>query len=429
MEHVATEQPESFERLVRAFSADVIARPAPPERDEGRPASVTVTLSPSTSGTSLRRTISKHTPGTMPNPLGRYETEAPDAPEGEEKPLSPRNSSHGANPNRRGRMVPGTMPHPAARFDFVPDDAAGADAQVTVLTLSSQYFSHGLFLLRATTHPALSTFSLTRTPRFPPCVLNLANTHRISRFLAPQEDAPSTQQSQFARRPPNPNSKGRIVGGTMPHPGSRFELPVDDYADEVCVACAILPSSRTPDACQRCLLRQSSAVFRGCMQVAHARARACVHTSVLLPARIELRSDSRSLSCSLARSWRAASRTLVRDRSTGGCPRRRRSHRPTRTHAVASLEARCPIHRLGSSLTCRPQSQFNSPRAEKPPRVRTVVAACLLAQCRIPSSAFTLAQVDSWGTCRQPELCSRPEVSPTTFLADVNVWMSSSWPL
>jgi hypothetical protein len=277
MEHVATEQPESFERLVRAFSADVIARPAPPERDEGRPPSVTVTLSPSTSGTSLRRTISKHAPGTMPNPLGRYETEAPDAPEGEEKPLSPRNSSHGANPNRRGRMVPGTMPHPAARFDFVPDDAAGADAQVTRLALSSQC-SHtlGLFSLHLVQ---------AHTQRFPPRVLT--NTHRIFRSLAPQEDAPSTQQSQFARRPPNPNSKGRIVGGTMPHPGSRFELPVDDYADEVCVACAILPSSRTPDACQRCSLRQSSAVFRGCMQVAlshHARARVCAYKRALTSA-------------------------------------------------------------------------------------------------------------------------------------------------
>jgi len=178
--------------------------------------------------------------------------------------------------------------------------------------------------------------------------------------------------------------------------------------------------------------RQSSAVCRGCVHPRASgsfppRARVCVCAYKLT--RVESRSDSHSLTCSLARSWRAASRALVRDWSTGDCPRRRRSHRPTRMHAVASLEARCPIHRLGSSLTCRPQSHFNSPRAEKPPRVRTVVAACLLAQCRTPSCAFTLAQVDSWGTCRQPELCSRPEVSPTTSLADVNVWTSSSRPL
>jgi hypothetical protein len=113
--YVASDQPESFGRLVRAFVHDILSQPLSEREDPPQLPSEQAPLVAKNSG-HMRQ---KHAPGTTPNPMGRYE---PISNDGGESKLQLRTSSDSANPNRRGKMTAGTMPHPSSRFDFVADE-------------------------------------------------------------------------------------------------------------------------------------------------------------------------------------------------------------------------------------------------------------------------------------------------------------------
>lgn len=225
--HVASDQPSAFERLVCSFVQDILAQPLnefyepPPLPSEQQKR---VSTGPSRQ---------KHAPGTMPNPMGRYEPPAED--DGAESKLNSRISSDAANPNRRGKITPGTMPHPAARYDFVPDEEPEevvrafphlACASVSMLSPPSlQHPAIAAHLERQATHE-------NGRGRVQPGTM----PHPGMRFELPVDEVSESHspevESQLRRQGSNANARGRVAPGTMPHPGSRFELAPDDDQDD-----------------------------------------------------------------------------------------------------------------------------------------------------------------------------------------------------
>jgi len=208
--HVAVDQPLMFELLVQSFMADILSNPVAEHQEPTAVPSV-VGSSPPKTGPSRQ----KHGPGTMPNPMGRYEARIEDA--AVAAAADEGNTAGAANPNRRGKVVPGTMPHPASRFDFVPDD--GPEEEHPAIAEHQKHVgSHqnvrGRIVPGTMPHPSM-------------------------RFELPggeghQEEVDPMAAEHQARVAAHANVRGRIVPGTMPHPGSRFELPVEtaDVEDE-----------------------------------------------------------------------------------------------------------------------------------------------------------------------------------------------------
>lgn len=208
-------QPEAFAALCQAYVADLLAVPAPPD-NVGSDLIVSATQMRSTDWSKSQQALNPNfrghvVPGTMPHPCARFE--APEEPTEYDISDDHFNQSMqvSTNPNHRGRIVAGTMPHPGSRYEATagPDEDHFVDGMGAVDPDAVNPNTRGRIIPGTMPHPAARFDYAPEDRAVSPTGMNSPEHAFLESGNVLNQD--------------NPNLRGRIVPGTMPHPASRFD--------------------------------------------------------------------------------------------------------------------------------------------------------------------------------------------------------------
>ena len=216
-------QPEAFTSLCRAYIADLLAAPAPQDNvgSDFIGGATLMRSDWSKSQQALNPNFrGRAVPGSMPHPCARFE--APEVPTEHDLSDDHFNQSMqiSTNPNNRGRIVAGTMPHPGSRYEAT----AGADEDHFVDGMGGVDPDAVNPNTRGRIEPGTMPHPAARFDYAPPEDRAISPTGMSSPEHAYLNNGNVSNQDHFgAGNTVNPNLRGRIVPGTMPHPASRFD--------------------------------------------------------------------------------------------------------------------------------------------------------------------------------------------------------------